>query len=84
MTIKAHVRPFGALPCDGSGEKWISGTGAPICPRCHAGPEALHVPRPRLRKGRWTGRVPAHPNMIVWPGIDVTQWRSLFNARPGR
>lgn len=46
--------------CTGSGRPWGSGTGAPICPVCHRGPNALQTKRPVRRKGHWSGIVPAH------------------------
>lgn len=46
--------------CPGSGHKWGSGTGIPICPTCKRGPRGLGVKPPILRMGKWTGRVPTH------------------------
>lgn len=46
--------------CKGSGRRWGSGTGAPICRVCRRGPRSLGVAAPVLRLGRWTGRVPDH------------------------
>lgn len=51
--------------CPGSGKKWIPGTGAPICPYCHRGPDGLKAKKPTRRKlsnGKmgFTGSVPKH------------------------
>ncbi len=46
--------------CPGSGRRWGSGTGAPICPVCHLGPRGLGVTPPVRRRGRWTGNAPQH------------------------
>lgn len=47
--------------CPGTGRPWGSGTGSPICPVCHRGPNTLNVRRPVRRSGRWSGKVPNHP-----------------------
>lgn len=62
FTFTPAGRITGAIPdpCTGSGRRWGSGTGTPICPVCHHGPASLHVGRPAFRGGHWTGTVPAH------------------------
>jgi len=58
----------------------MGGTGAPVCPRCHAGPVTLEVPRPRRSHPGWSGHVPDHPDWIAWR-TQVTgrldEWRLL-------
>lgn len=55
-----HGEILEAEPCPGSGQRWRSGTGTPICPACHRGPRSLGVKPPILRRGRWTGAVVRH------------------------
>jgi hypothetical protein len=48
--------------CRGSGARWGSGTGQPICPVCHRGPRSLgvNIPTPARYRGGWGGLVPEH------------------------
>ena len=57
--------------CLGSGHKWGSGTGSPICPVCKRGPGSLGVKRPVRRKGHWTGTVPNHLPRWAWEGTTL-------------
>lgn len=63
--------------CPGSGRYWISGTGCPICPVCHRGPNALGAKRPIIRFTRggvhWTGRVPEHQEWC--PDCGCNRWQ---------
>lgn len=53
--------PMPANPvCAGTGKRWGSGTGTPVCPVCHVGPKALGARPPRRYSAGWTGTVPAH------------------------
>lgn len=48
-------------PCPGSGQRWATGTGRPMCPVCHRQARSLDA-NPVRRSGQgWSGEVPSHP-----------------------
>ena len=51
----------------GSGRKWKSSAGKPICPSCRCEPKSLKVMVPRRRnKFAWAGFVPEHNTTRAW------------------
>lgn len=52
-------------PCRGAGQRWITGTGSPICPVCYIGYRSLGLRRPVRRAGRYVGTLPAHTRPVA-------------------
>jgi hypothetical protein len=56
MGEKTSVETWPGTVCQGSGRKWGSGTGQPVCHSCHRGWQSLGL----KRRPAFTSKVPTH------------------------
>lgn len=65
-TVEHHLaRPSRAgrprLPdCPGTGKRWGTEAGRPVCPSCRRGPRVIRARAPELSGARYLGAVPSH------------------------